>query len=1168
MKNSIFIKIFAVILSIVIMGTSLPLTLMTSAEETTVHLGVFSDPHYYPNALSGGNNDAYKELNYLKSKEYDNHDSLLSNALEGIEKVLEQTEDENADFLLIPGDLTKDGEYVAHTELAEKLEEWQERTGIPVFVTNGNHDINNSDAVTFENGVKEPARKTTPEEFREIYANLGFDKADAFYTPAGYPENKGGMLSYAADLGDAFRLIVVDTNKYSPDNGAEDSEHLTDGMVSDDLLDWVADQAKYAKKNGLTPIVMQHHNIVPHMDIEEGTFFAFVLDDWMRVCETYADAGIHYVFTGHLHSSDTSSHINDNGEKITDILTPTLTGYPNYFRTIDMTTDGENVNMDMINWDIDDDKLDLPAIQDDDGTTYEKPFKYTRSFDLTFGNDIEDFLERTLEGVVKNYFTQIAQAGGIVPFLKTKNLDLEQILINLIGTNGLAVGNMDILTVRTNLMGLINDVDAQIMKNYINKPQETLDKVMALIHKLLSFEVSEYPNTYNNEVLGTPLTGKGCTLGEYATTVLLLYYGGDEALYGREGYEFVKDALDKFDSGENTEGFFNLLLEVVLNDLVEDEILANIDLNPGSLFPAGTIFNLFGRILQAITELLTGGNNSIGNIVESVLSLDVVPEGYGSIDEILDTLLIDKYLTPSQYEAWGATISWMIKSLVFDENPQEVFDNNITVTYSGSEEVEVSKDVFRLPNNLNMTLAEDSQTGMTITWTTKYSIEDTDIELLEYSENPQFTGRATTDQRVSASNEDVVLSYPGADLGIIGLLPFGKTYVKHTIRLSGLEPGTKYSFRVGSAERGWWSDTGSFKTAGEGAFTFINITDPQAQRESHYEIYKSVMDAATGLYPDAAFTVSNGDQVDLGENMKHWKCFFNSSDTFLNLPFMPTSGNHEDADAVLQNYFDLPNVPEQDLDSGTFYSYDYNNVHFTVLNTNAMTDKKLNDDQIEWLKKDIKNADTDWHIVVLHKALYANGIYYKDKETVNLRNQLAALFPYLGVDLVLEGHNHVYTRTGVMNANVLVPTNTEQQEYNGKTYEMKVDPKGTVYSIICSAGVKEYQEADPEDCDDYYARPESIVSNEYPMFSAITADGNNLYYDAYQVIDGEAVLADSFGISKSENSESPYQNIFLRLFDSILGKLLTKLNLKYTWKIPQLLANIFAPLIKLFASLV
>lgn len=1164
MKKAVWFKISAVLLAVVILCASMPLVF--AEEETTIHIGVFSDVHYYPNALKGNNCDAYKNFTYLSGKEYTENNALLDNALLGVEAILSQAEEEGAEYLLIPGDMTKDGELEGHQELAEKLEAWQARTGIPVFVTNGNHDVNNPNATSFADGTQKKGNMTSPEQFREIYKNLGFDKADATYTPANYPEEKGGMLSYAADLGDAYRLIVVDSCMYSEDNGAENNEKLTDGRVGEPLLNWVKDQAAQAEKDGKTVLLMQHHNLVPHMDIEEATFFAFVLQDWEQVADAYADAGIHYIFSGHLHASDTSSYVSDNGERITDILSPTLTGYPNFFRGVDVTTDGKDTTLNMTNYDIDDESLGLPQITSELGETYDRPYRLTQSFEQTFGNNIGDYLERIFKKLIDTYFAEIQQAGGIIPFLKTMGLDVEQLLVGLIGTNGISVAGTDILTVRTNAMGLINDIDKQIMEHYISDPEGTLATLMEYINRLLNIKVSDYPATLNKELLGVDINEDGCTFGEFATTALLLYYGGDEDVYGKAGYEYIKDTLDSFESGELTETVFTTLIDTVLG-LAKDEILANIDLNPGSIFPDGTVFSLLGKLLQAITVKAFGGNNSLTNIVETILGLDVVPDKYGSIEDILNTLLLNKYLTDNQYEAWGITISWMIKSLVFDENPDVAQDNNITITYSGKEDVDVSKETYRLPNDVVMTLGDDSSTSVTISWITKYSITDSDIELIPYSASPSFTGKATKGEGITSEYEIEKLSYPGADLGVFSFLPYYRDFVKHTVTLTGLTPGEKYSYRVGSAERGWWSDAGVITTAGDGAFTFINITDPHAQNPKHYEAYGEVMAAAKELYPDAAFTVSNGDQVDAGANMKHWSSFFNSSDTFMSMPFMPTSGNLEKKGAVLNNYFNLPNVPDQDEETGTYYSYDYNNVHFTVLNTNDLEDDKLSKAQLSWLENDVRNSDADWHIVVLHKALYANGSYYDDDETVGLRNQLSALLPYLGVDLVLEGHNHVYTRTDVMNSNCVVPTETTTEEYNGSSYEMKLNPSGTVYSVICSAGVKDYAEISTSETNKSFPEAESIMGDEYPMFSAITVDGNSLYYDAYQVIDGKAVKADSFGIKKNADAQSPAEKLGDNFLSRIISSILSSLNVKITWKLQNFIMKLLAPLIKALGSI-
>ena len=105
----------------------------------------------------------------------------------------------------------------------------EEETGLSVIVTNGNHDINNFNGVTFESGRKAPARPTSPEEFHEIYRNLGYDLA--YHT---FSSDGAGQLSYSVQLDGGYRLIVLDVCKYSADatDDGEDS-HQTDGAIPD-----------------------------------------------------------------------------------------------------------------------------------------------------------------------------------------------------------------------------------------------------------------------------------------------------------------------------------------------------------------------------------------------------------------------------------------------------------------------------------------------------------------------------------------------------------------------------------------------------------------------------------------------------------------------------------------------------------------------------------------------------------------------------------------------------------------------------------------------------------------------------------------------------------------------------------------------------------------------
>ncbi len=1153
MKRKFGLKAISVILVVAILAACVPM--MVSADTSAVRFGVVSDIHYLAESLKG-KGEAWDEFVYDKHKEYDDVDALLDNALDGVER---NAVEGGENYLLIPGDLTKDGEYESHVALAERLEQFEAETGIPVLVIPGNHDVNNTNAATYVNGKKETAKPTSPEDFREIYADLGYDLADSFFVPE--EGKKGGMLSYAATLG-GYRLICIDSNMYSEDNGAEGNEHMTDGRIADGLLEWIVAECEKAKAQGLTLIGMQHHNLVPHINIEEATLWAFVVQDWMRVAETYADAGMHYVFTGHLHANNVAKHVSDNGEAVYDILTPTLTGFPNYYRTVDFVSDGETITMDMKSHDID----EYQPVIAPDGTAYEKPFKFTYSFERTFGEGgVKGLVMGALRTLVNDYFPAIQEAGGLLAFLKTMNLDLEKIIVDALGTNGLALGPVEILTVSSNVMGFIGELAGQIDEVYVNNPEETLAKVEALIDKILNYKVCDKPAAMLTDVLGYEVNPDGCTFGEYAATILICYYSGDEDV---SAYPYVTEVLDRFESGELAQEVFNLLREVLVTDLVQGEILANLDFNPGELFPEGNVFYLFGRVLQGITELLLGGDNSFTNLIDSVLSIPLVPEEYSSVDAIIDHLM-GEYITQSQYESWGYTIKWMLITFVLDSDPAEKSDSDAVITYSGPEEIEATQDNYRAPSHIAVTLGEDSTSEVSITWLTKYSVKGTDIELVPYSENPKFSGRPTTGKKVTASHELIGKTYPGADLGVLALLPFTRDYVKHTVKLSGLEAGTKYCYRVGDAERGWWSEAGVIETAAGGneSFTFFYVTDPQSQQPAHYERFAEVIEKAAEEYPDAKFIVSAGDQVDEGENVKHWNYLLNSTEKLLDLPFMPVTGNHEDEGAVITENFVLPNVPEQDLETGVYYSYDYNGVHFTVLNTNDDEDDKLGKAQIEWMKNDIKSSDAKWKVVIFHKAIYSNGSHYDDGDVKGMRDQLSALLPYLGVDLVLQGHDHVYLRTDVMNANAVVPVKTGTVTYEGMEYQMKYNPKGSIYSICGTSGVKVYQTKDVEATDKLFPRAEKLnaENTENSMFAAITVDGDRLYYNAYEVDGGEAVRVDNFAIEKTVD-ESPADKAG-EAFGGIIESIIDLLNFEYTWKITNFILSVFDKVMQIIWSI-
>lgn len=125
------------------------------------------------------------------------------------------------------------------------------------------------------------------------------------------------------------------------------------------------------------------------------------------------------------------------------------------------------------------------------------------------------------------------------------------------------------------------------------------------------------------------------------------------------------------------------------------------------------------------------------------------------------------------------------------------------------------------------------------------------------------------------------------------------------------------------------------------------------------------------------------------------------ADLFRNLPFFPAAGNHDyntAAAAPFRSVFALPG------DSGErWYSFDWGRVHFAALDTEADYPT-----QARWLDDDLAASPLPWKIVYLHRPPYSSGEHGSD--TV-LREVLAPVLEWHGVQLVLAGHDHDYERS-------------------------------------------------------------------------------------------------------------------------------------------------------------
>ena len=936
------------------------------------------------------------------------------------------------------------------------------------------------------------------------------------------------MLSYAATLEGGYRVIVLDGACYSSDIHSEGLNVAeTRGAYSDALMEWALDQIADAKAQGLTPIGITHFNLVEHFENEDNLFTAFTIDNWMQVAESFADAGMHYAFTGHIHMTDIASHTSDNGETLTDCSSASLLNYPCYFRvvTMDNTAGAENVTMNFQSYDIDRTRP-VTAF----GTTYPQPFKNT-AFALNFGGgDMTTFATNYVRYLLEyTLIPEMEAAGGLYWYLNNA-LDLDGALDSLLSSASGLGALQDVPKVTLKMV--IKNVCDQIERQYLDGGAGTehlLDVVHDAVDKLVSIEISDEKCTKFLDTLGIGSTMRNGNFGDAVSSCLAYMYSGDE---DRSDDPFMNDVIDRFSRGDNVDVILDTLIDIVLHDLLEDEILQNIRLDLVGILGSLSDVEAEAMLGDVIEQILGAiGENSLNGIVPAPSLAQIINlffaaglVEYNSLEDVLQSLM-DEYLTQSQMDTIANEFMVFLTDFTTDTNPGLRMDNAATITYAGKVSVTPTVEDLRLPSGIAITFGSDSATTRNISWYTKYSVTGTDIEIVPYSENPRFTGRPTTGSNIVASTAEVTREVPGVDLGVISIISYPFEVNRHMVEVSGLEPGEKYCFRVGDASRGWWSDVGTFEMADNSdSFTFFHMSDTQSGTPKQYETFAEVADTAFALYPDAKFIMHTGDVVDSGKNFEQWNWLFNAaSDTLLNTVMMPATGNHEENmdNATVENFL-LTDYPQQDTTNGVYYSFDYNNAHFMVLNTNDLnSDNTLGTKQLEWLKADAAASDKTWKIVALHKAVYSNGSHYDDDDVTALRKQLSTLMPQLDIDVVLQGHDHVYLRTSAMNNNAVCEIVERTVKHDGTTYTAMVNPDGTVYAIDGCAGVKYYQTKDAALTDQLFPRAESIVDAKAPVFAAIEIDGENLFFNAYTVENGEAQKIDSFAITKATASELP-----------------------------------------------
>lgn len=227
---------------------------------------------------------------------------------------------QDSDIVLIDGDLTNNGERASHSLMLKKLHKLK-NSGKRVILITSTHDYgphspnetgDETDSYAFRN------------ELRKMYKDFGYDEAIA--------EHKESM-SYVVQLAPGYRLLALN----------DDGNGRSFCGYDENQLAWILEQIKKAHDEGQFIFAMTHHPVVPPTPVYPLVSKRDMLGDYENTSRILADAGMNFIFTGHTHMQNIGFVDTPSGNRLWDINTGSLVGYPLPIRAV--TVDDCNMSI-------------------------------------------------------------------------------------------------------------------------------------------------------------------------------------------------------------------------------------------------------------------------------------------------------------------------------------------------------------------------------------------------------------------------------------------------------------------------------------------------------------------------------------------------------------------------------------------------------------------------------------------------------------------------------------------------------------------------------------------------------------------------------------------------------------------------------------------------------
>lgn len=246
----------------------------------------------------------------------------------------------------------------------------------------------------------------------------------------------------------------------------------------------------------------------------------------------------------------------------------------------------------------------------------------------------------------------------------------------------------------------------------------------------------------------------------------------------------------------------------------------------------------------------------------------------------------------------------------------------------------------------------------------------------------------------------------------------------YRVDLRDLQPNEEYEYQVG--REGHIDDEWhSLSTKQNANFSALIFPDSQS---NDYTKWSNLVNTAYTKNPNIQFFANLGDLVENGESATQWNQWFTAVEPLISeVPFAGVIGSHEfytmdlklRAPIAYAHFFPFIQA-NSSLRREPYYSFDYGDVHFVVLDTELeavpeAVREEMKNVQVAWLKSDLEASKATWKVVLMHRDVLQYGRVQNPNSESGISvigRMFMPVFEAYNVDLVLSGHYHMYRRHG------------------------------------------------------------------------------------------------------------------------------------------------------------